>query len=76
MVFLVYGKVGFVEAGRIFASPASSMMSGACPPPAPSVWKVWITRPAMASLVLSTKPASFRGIGVAGYLDVVFIGDF
>ena len=35
------------------------MMSGAWPPPAPSVWYVWIDRPAIAASVLSTKPASF-----------------
>jgi hypothetical protein len=34
------------------------MMSGAWPPPAPSVWKVWIVRPPMARIVSSTKPAS------------------
>ena len=31
------GRVGLVEAGRTFASPHTLMMSGACPPPAPSV---------------------------------------
>ena len=35
------------------------MMSGACPPPAPSVWYAWIARPAIARRVSSTKPASF-----------------
>ena len=37
-VFTVYGRVGFVELGRTFGSPQTRMMSGACPPPAPSVW--------------------------------------
>ena len=36
------------------------MMSGAWPPPAPSVWKAWIVRPANAAIVSSTKPDSFR----------------
>jgi hypothetical protein len=35
------------------------MMSGAWPPPAPSVWKAWMVRPLMASTVFSTKPLSF-----------------
>jgi len=33
-------------------------MSGAWPPPAPSVWKVAMLRPPIALTVLSTKPAS------------------
>ena len=39
-VFLVKGIVGFVDEGRTFGSPHRRMMSGACPPPAPSVWYV------------------------------------
>ena len=35
------------------------MMSGAWPPPAPSVWYMWTVRPAMAASVSSTKPLSF-----------------
>ena len=34
------------------------MMSGAWPPPAPSVWKLWIVRPLKAAIVSSTKPDS------------------
>ena len=34
------------------------MISGACPPPAPSVWNEWIVRPLNALIVSSTKPAS------------------
>ena len=33
----VKGIVGFVEDGRQFGSPQTLMMSGAWPPPAPSV---------------------------------------
>ena len=51
--FTVYGSVGFVDAGSTFGSPAIRMMSGACPPPAPSVWKVWIARPSIAERVSS-----------------------
>ena len=40
MVLAVKGRVGFVLAGSTFASPAILMMSGAWPPPAPSVWKL------------------------------------
>ena len=36
-VFTVNGLVGFVDDGRMFFSPAIFIMSGACPPPAPSV---------------------------------------
>ena len=35
------------------------MMSGAWPPPAPSVWKAWMVRPLNALIVSSTKPNSF-----------------
>ena len=37
MVFTVNGMVGLVDEGRQLASPHTRMMSGACPPPAPSV---------------------------------------
>ncbi len=37
-VLTVCGRVGFVEEGRTFWWLATVMMSGACPPPAPSVW--------------------------------------
>jgi hypothetical protein len=37
-VLRVCGRVGFVEDGRTFGSEAMAMMSGAWPPPAPSVW--------------------------------------
>ncbi|MDQ1425084.1 MAG: urease subunit alpha [Acidimicrobiaceae bacterium] len=49
----------FVEDGRTCGCPATVMMSGAWPPPAPSVWYAWIVRPAMAASVDSTNPASF-----------------
>ncbi|COW30413.1 Uncharacterised protein [Mycobacterium tuberculosis] len=37
-VFTVCGRVGLVELGSTFGCAATVMMSGACPPPAPSVW--------------------------------------
>ncbi len=37
-VLTVCGRVGLVELGSTLACPATVMMSGACPPPAPSVW--------------------------------------
>ena len=37
-VLTVCGRVGLVEDGSTFACEAIAMMSGACPPPAPSVW--------------------------------------
>ena len=36
-VFTVKGRVGLVEDGITCGSPQMRMMSGACPPPAPSV---------------------------------------
>ena len=51
--------VGLVELGSTFFSPARRMMSGAWPPPAPSVWKVAMVRPLKAARVVSTKPDSF-----------------
>ncbi len=36
-VFTVNGMVGLVDEGRQFGSPQTRMMSGAWPPPAPSV---------------------------------------
>ena len=38
MVLTVWGRVGLVDDGSTLASPATVMMSGAWPPPAPSVW--------------------------------------
>ena len=38
MVLTVNGMVGLVLLGNTLGSPATRMMSGACPPPAPSVW--------------------------------------
>ena len=36
-VLLVYGRVGLVEDGRTLSKPQTTMMSGACPPPARAV---------------------------------------
>ncbi len=47
----MYGRVGLVEEGSTFGCAATLMMSGAWPPPAPSVWYVWIGRPPMAASV-------------------------
>ena len=51
--------VGLVDEGSTFGSPQTRMMSGAWPPPAPSVWKVEIERPLKAATEDSTKPDSF-----------------
>ena len=58
MVLTVNGRVGLVEEGSTFGKPATLMMSGAWPPPAPSVWKAWMVRPLKAAMVSSTKPDS------------------
>ena len=47
----VYGRVGLVEDGSTLAYHATVMMSGAWPPPRPSVWYVWIGRPPIAASV-------------------------
>jgi len=60
MVLRVNGRVGLVEDGSTFSRPATLMMSGAWPPPAPSVWKVAMVRPLKAARVVSTKPDSFK----------------
>src|SRR5207302_887918 len=36
-VLMVYGRVGLVDDGSTCGTPQALMMSGACPPPAPSV---------------------------------------
>ena len=59
-VLTPYGRVGLVELGSTLSSPVTLRMSGAWPPPAPSLWKVWIVRPSKAAIVSSTNPASFR----------------
>ena len=47
------------------------MMSGAWPPPAPSVWKLWIVRPLKAAMVSSTKPLSFSvSVWIATWVSV------
>ena len=51
------------------------MMSGAWPPPAPSVWKAWMVRPLMARIVSSTKPDFVQRVGVDHHLHVVLVGD-
>ena len=51
------------------------MMSGACPPPAPSVWKAWMVRPLNALMVSSTKPELVERVGVDHHLHVVVVGD-
>ena len=58
IVLMVYGLVGLVEEGITFSSPASLIISGAWPPPAPSVWKACIVRPPIALIVFSTNPLS------------------
>ena len=52
-------RVGRARDARA-AAPAISRMSGACPPPAPSAWKAWISGRRSPRCVDSTKPASLR----------------
>lgn len=39
IVFEVKGRVGFVDEGRTFLTPQTLIISGAWPPPAPSLHK-------------------------------------
>ena len=75
MVLTVKGRVGLVDAGRTFASPQTLMMSGACPPPAPSLWKVWIVRPLNALIVVLDESRFVQRVGVDRDLHVELIGD-
>ena len=59
MVLRVKGRVGLVLDGMTFISETTLMMSGACPPPAPSVWYVWMVRPLNAATDPSTQHDSF-----------------
>ena len=74
MVLRVNGRVGLVEDGSTFLRPATLMMSGACPPPAPSVWKAWMVRPLNALMVSSTKPELVERVGMDHHLHVVIVG--
>ena len=76
IVFIVKGLVGLVDAGITLSLEATFNKSGAWPPPAPSVWYVWIVLPAIASIVCSTNPPSFN-VSVCtatwtSYLSAVF----
>lgn len=51
--------VGLVEEGMTLDSPQTAMMSGACPPPAPSLWYVWMVRPLNAATDPSRLQDSF-----------------
>ena len=57
------------------ASPATLMMSGACPPPAPSVWKAWIVRPFDRGDRVLDEAGLVQGIAVDHHLDVLGIRD-
>ena len=50
-VFLQYGLVGLVEEGKTLVCSQTTMISGAWPPPAPSVWYVCIVLPLNAPIV-------------------------
>ena len=78
-MFTVYGRVGFVELGSTFGSAQTRMMSGACPPPAPSVWYVWIVRPLNAAIDACLTVADAAGVQVAIHTDTLneagYVGD-
>ena len=52
------GSVGFVDDASTDGTPASSSTSGVCPPPHPSTWYAWKTRPpATASVSCTDRPS-------------------
>ena len=55
--------------------PQTLMMSGAWPPPAPSVWKAWMVRPLMARDRVLDEAAFVQRVGVDHHLHVVLVGD-
>lgn len=68
MVLTVCGRVGLVELGRTYGSETTLMMSGACPPPAPSVWYAWIVRPHDGGEGVGDEPGLVEGVRVDGEL--------
>ena len=54
-----------------FGRPQTLMMSGAWPPPAPSVWKAWMVRPLMARDGVLDEAALVQRVGVDHHLHVV-----
>ena len=70
----VNGRVGLVLEGSTLGRPAILMMSGAWPPPAPSVWKLWIARPLIAAIGVVDEAGLVERVGVDGDLDVVLVG--
>ena len=74
IVLTVNGRVGLVLEGKTLGRPAILMMSGAWPPPAPSVWK-GVDRPAVDRRDrVVDKSALVERIGMDGDLDVVLVG--
>jgi hypothetical protein len=64
------GRVGLVDDGSTLAWPTAAMMSGAWPPPAPSVWKVWMVRPLKAASVSLRGSRLVQRVGVQRDLHV------
>jgi hypothetical protein len=63
-------RVGGGRAAR-WPAPQTLMMSGAWPPPAPSVWKAWMVRPLMAAMVFD-EAGLVQRVGVDHHLHVVW----
>ncbi len=54
------GSVGLVDDASTCGTPASRSTSGVCPPPQPSTWYAWNTRPSETASVSSTDSPSLR----------------
>ncbi len=77
IVFTVNGRVGFVDDGKIFGNEAIFMMSGACPPPAPSVViRMNRTSGDRVATVASRNPSFVDRVRVNRHLHVKIVSNF
>ena len=69
------GLVGLVEDGRQLGSPVMRMMSGACPPPAPSAWVHVDGATLDGGQRLLQETAFVQRVGVELDLKIQLVGD-
>ena len=67
--------MGLVEEGKTLGRPAILMMSGAWPPPDPSVWNECTVRPSNASIVVVNESGFVQRVGVDADLHVHLVRD-
>ena len=64
-----------VEEGKTLERPDILMISGAWPPPDPSVWNEWTVRPSNASIEFVDEAGFVQCVRVDADLDVHFVRD-